>query len=64
MDAPLNAHGVVAEAAWLGDAVHYEIALGSRKIRVLRPTTEPALAPGTQVLLQGGHDAITWIGET
>jgi len=64
MDAPLNAHGVVAEAAWLGDAVHYEIALGTQKIRVLRPTTEPALAPGTPVLLQGGHDAITWIGET
>ncbi len=62
--APFSAQGVVAEAAWLGDAVHYEIALGAQKIRVLRPTTEPALPPGTPVLLQGGHDAITWIGET
>jgi len=64
VDAPLSAPGMVAEAAWLGDAVHYEVLLGTQRIRVLRPTTEPAIAPGTPVLLQGGHDAITWIGET
>jgi len=69
-DAPFSTPGVVAEAAWLGDAVHYEIEIAAPgpapgpRVRVLRPTTEPALAPGTRVLLQGGHDAITWIGET
>ena len=62
--APLSTNGIVAEAAWLGDAVHYEIAVGAQRLRVLRPTTEPALPPGTPVLLQGGPDAITWIGET
>jgi len=61
--APFSTPGTVAEAAWLGDQVHYEIAVGTQRIRVLRPTTEPALAPGTPVLLQGGPDAITWIGE-
>ena len=59
--APLSASGVVAEAAWLGDAVHYEIAVGPRRIRVLRPTAEPALPPGAPVRLQGDADAIAWI---
>ena len=62
--APFTALGTVAEAAWLGDHVHYEIAVGAQRIRVLRPTTDPALPPGAAVLLQGGPDAITWIGET
>ena len=65
---PLDTPGTVAEAAWLGDQVHYEIEVSSRpthpqRIRVLRPTTEPALPPGAAVRLQGGPDAITWIGE-
>ena len=62
--APFSAPGTVAEATWLGDAIHYEIAVGAQRIRVLRPTTEPALPPGAPVTLQGGHDAITWIGES
>ena len=54
----------IAEAAWLGDAVQYEVALEAdpaRRIRVLRPTTEPAFAPGTPVLLRAGPQAVAWI---
>ena len=60
---PLDAAGTVAEVAWLGDQIHYEIAVGGLRIRVLRPTTEAALPAGVPVRLQGGADAITWIGE-
>ena len=60
---PLSVPGTVAEAAWLGDAVHYEILVGGQRIRVLRPTTEPALPPGATVQLTAGPDAITWIGD-
>ncbi|WP_342451367.1 ABC transporter ATP-binding protein [Neoroseomonas nitratireducens] len=61
-DALLAAPGRVAEAAWLGDEVAYEVALDSGpRIRVLRPTTEPALPPGAPVTLSAGADALTFL---
>jgi putative spermidine/putrescine transport system ATP-binding protein len=59
--APLEAPGTIAEAAWLGDAIHYEVLVGPQKIRVLRPTTEPAFPPGAAVTLRGGTEALAWI---
>jgi putative spermidine/putrescine transport system ATP-binding protein len=58
---PLQAPARVAEAAWLGDHVAYEVDAGNSRIRVLRPTTEPAFAPGAPVCLLAGPEAITWI---
>ena len=58
----LTAPGRVAEAAWLGDEIAYEIALDAGpRIRVLRPTTEPALPPGAPVTLAAGVDALTFL---
>jgi ABC-type Fe3+/spermidine/putrescine transport system ATPase subunit len=60
----LEAPGRVAEAAWLGDMIHYEIAPDgdpARRLRVLRPTTEPGFAPGAPVLLRAGPEAVAWI---
>jgi putative spermidine/putrescine transport system ATP-binding protein len=59
----LEAAGRVVEASWLGDSIHYEVALGDdqHRLRVLRPTTEPGFAPGAQVLLRGGPEAVSWI---
>jgi len=61
--APLSWPGRVAEAAWLGDHVAYEVAAGPHRIRVLRPTSEPPLPPGAAVVLQGGAPAIATIHE-
>ena len=58
------APGRIAEAAWLGDDIHYEVTLDAGpRIRVLRPTTEPALPPGTAVTLAAGADAITFLDD-
>jgi putative spermidine/putrescine transport system ATP-binding protein len=60
----LQAPGRIAEAAWLGDEIHYEVTLDAGpRIRVLRPTTEPALPPGTAVTLAAGADALTFLDD-
>ncbi|BDG75188.1 ABC transporter ATP-binding protein [Roseomonas fluvialis] len=60
----LAAPGRIAEAAWLGDEIHYEVMLDAGpRIRVLRPTTEPALPPGTAVTLAAGADALTFLDD-
>ena len=52
----------VMEAVWLDDHVSYEVSAGNgARIRVLRPSTEPVIAPGTATRLRGGADAVTWI---
>jgi putative spermidine/putrescine transport system ATP-binding protein len=53
----------VLEAAWLGDHIAYEVEAGGARIRVLRPTTEAAFAPGAAVHLLAGPEAITWIAQ-
>ena len=60
---PLVWPGHVAEAAWLGDHIAYEIATGPHRVRVLRPTTEAPLPPGAAVTLYGGPTAIAAINE-
>jgi putative spermidine/putrescine transport system ATP-binding protein len=60
-DLPLAADASVAEAAWLGDHVAYEVEAAGARIRVQRPSTEPAFAPGAPVRLLGGAEAVTWI---
>jgi len=59
--APL-AEGHVATAAWLGDSLAYDIALpDGLRVKVIRPTTEPAFAPGAPVSLRAPAEAIAWI---
>ncbi|MCQ4162686.1 ABC transporter ATP-binding protein [Roseomonas sp. GC11] len=60
---PLEAPARIAEAAWLGDHIAYEVEAAGTRIRVLRPTTEAAFAPGTPVRLLAGPEAITWIAQ-
>jgi putative spermidine/putrescine transport system ATP-binding protein len=60
----MQAPGRIAEAAWLGDEIAYEVALDAGpRIRVLRPTTEPALPPGAVVTLAVGADALTFLDD-
>jgi len=61
--AVLDAAGIVAEAVWLGDAVAYEVAIGPHRIRVVRPTTEAAFAPGAAVRVSAGPDAIAFLDD-
>ncbi len=62
--APYNlmaAHAVVEAATRLDDSVHYEVSLGSQRVRVHRPTAEQAFAPGAAVTLCAPPEAIAWI---
>ncbi len=60
--AMLHAPGRVAEAAWLGDEIAYEILLDAGpRVRVLRPTTEAPLPPGAAVTLAAGAEALSFI---
>ena len=52
---------VVTAATRLDDSIHYEVAVGSRQIRVHRPSAEPAIAPGTDVTLAAPPEAVSWI---
>ncbi|MFT8242460.1 ABC transporter ATP-binding protein [Roseomonas sp. BN140053] len=61
--APLACDGVVAEAAWLGDAVSYEVTAGTARLRVLRPTTEPAFPPGAPVRVLAGPGALAFLSD-
>ena len=58
---PLVAPATVEAATRLDDSIHYEVSLGAQRIRVHRPSSEPAFAPGAAVTLAGGPDAIAWI---
>jgi putative spermidine/putrescine transport system ATP-binding protein len=60
-DAPLVAPARIEAATRLDDALHYEVALGPHRLRVRRPTSEPAFAPGAEVTLAAPPDAISWI---
>ncbi|MFZ4406980.1 MAG: ABC transporter ATP-binding protein [Paracraurococcus sp.] len=61
-DSALQAPARIVSATWLGDSIAYEVALpDGPPLRVLRPSSEPLLAPGAQVTLHGGPDAIAWI---
>ncbi|WP_240790948.1 ABC transporter ATP-binding protein [Roseomonas sp. AR75] len=60
-DAPLLAPARIEAATRLDDAVHYEVALGPHRLRVRRPTSEPAFAPGAEVTLVAPADAMSWI---
>jgi len=60
-DAPLAAPARIEAATRLDDAVHYEVALGPHRLRVRRPTDEPALVPGAHVILAAPPDAMSWI---
>ncbi len=60
-DAPFSIPAVVSEAAWLGDTIAYEVTAGPHRLRVIRPSTEAAFAPGQPVRVAGGPDAIAWI---
>jgi putative spermidine/putrescine transport system ATP-binding protein len=62
-DAPLALPARIETATRLDDAVHYEIALGPHRLRVRRPTSEPAFAPGAEVVLAAPADAMSWIEE-
>jgi putative spermidine/putrescine transport system ATP-binding protein len=62
-DLPLAAPARVEAATRLDDAVHYEVALGPHRLRVRRPSAEPAFAPGTVVTLAAPPEAISWIDD-
>ncbi|UFN51122.1 ABC transporter ATP-binding protein [Roseomonas sp. OT10] len=64
VDALFATEGTVAEAAWLGDSVSYEIAAGEARLRVLRPTTEPAFPPGAPVRVFAGPGAVAFLSES
>jgi putative spermidine/putrescine transport system ATP-binding protein len=65
---PLHAPAAVTAATRLDDAVEYDVALGPERIRVHRPSSEPAFAPGAAVTLAAPEEALSWIeappGET
>ncbi|PZW46642.1 putative spermidine/putrescine transport system ATP-binding protein [Humitalea rosea] len=63
-DAALTIEAVVAEAAWLGDTIAYEVTAGAHRLRVIRPSTEAAFAPGQPVRVAAEADAIAWIHDT
>jgi len=63
-DAPLAIAGRVAEAAWLGDTIAYEVTAGPHRLRVIRPSTESAFSPGQPALVTAEADAIAWIHDT
>ena len=58
---PLVAPARIEAATRLDDSIHYEVSLGRCRIRVHRPSDEPAFALGAQVMLTGGADALAWI---
>jgi putative spermidine/putrescine transport system ATP-binding protein len=60
-DAPLVAAARIEAATRLDDAIHYEIVLGPHRLRVRRPTAEPAFAPGAEVILVAPAEAMSWI---
>jgi putative spermidine/putrescine transport system ATP-binding protein len=60
-DFPLAVPATVSSATRLDDSVHYEVTLGAQRLRVHRPSSEPAFAPGAPVLLAGGADSMAWI---
>ncbi|WP_376089960.1 ABC transporter ATP-binding protein [Roseomonas sp. CCTCC AB2023176] len=62
-DAPLRLPGRVAEAAWLGDTVSYQVQTAGPRLAVIRPTTEAPLPPGAEVTVIAGPDAMAWIAE-
>ncbi len=62
-EAPLALPARIEAATRLDDAVHYEVALGQHRLRVRRPTSEPAFAPGAEVILAAPADAMSWIEE-
>ncbi|MBE9603822.1 ABC transporter ATP-binding protein [Acetobacteraceae bacterium H6797] len=60
---PFAAAGTIAEAAWLGDSISYEVSVGGLLLRVIRPTTEPAFVPGQPVMVTGGPEALSWLDD-
>jgi ABC-type Fe3+/spermidine/putrescine transport system ATPase subunit len=58
---PLMAPAEVQSATRLDDTIHYEVQLGPHLLRVRRPTSEPAFAPGAPVLVAAWPDAMAWI---
>jgi putative spermidine/putrescine transport system ATP-binding protein len=60
-DLPLVAPAQVEAVTRLDDAVHYEVALGPHRLRVRRPTSELAFAPGSAVTLAAPVEAMSWI---
>jgi putative spermidine/putrescine transport system ATP-binding protein len=58
---PFAAPATVEATTRLDDAVHYEVTFGPHRLRVRRPTYEPALAPGSAVTLAAPAEAMSWI---
>jgi putative spermidine/putrescine transport system ATP-binding protein len=52
---------VVQAATRLDDSIHYEVLAGPHRLRVHRPSAEPAFATGAAVTLTAPADAIAWI---
>jgi putative spermidine/putrescine transport system ATP-binding protein len=63
VDGPLVAPAQIEATTRLDDAIHYEVSLGPHRLRVRRPTAEPAFAPGAGVILLAPADAMSWIEE-
>jgi putative spermidine/putrescine transport system ATP-binding protein len=59
--------GTVEASVYLGDAVEVTVAVtvgaGAARIRVLRPSAEPAPTPGERVYITGGPEAIAFLAD-
>jgi putative spermidine/putrescine transport system ATP-binding protein len=60
-DRVLAAAARIEAVTRLDDAMHYEIVAGPHRLRVRRPTSEPAFAPGAAVILAVPEEAMSWI---
>jgi putative spermidine/putrescine transport system ATP-binding protein len=60
-DLPLVDNVRVESVTRLDDELHYEVALGPHHLRVRRPTSELAFAPGSVVTLAAPPEAMSWI---
>jgi putative spermidine/putrescine transport system ATP-binding protein len=60
-DLPLVAPARVKSAVRLDESVHYEVTAGAHTLRVHRPTSEPAFAPGAAATLAAPAEAMSWI---
>ncbi|MFC3003370.1 ABC transporter ATP-binding protein [Falsiroseomonas tokyonensis] len=60
-EAHLALPAVVEAATRLDDSIHYEVSVGPHRLRVHRPSAEPAFPPGAAVTLAAPPEAIAWI---
>jgi putative spermidine/putrescine transport system ATP-binding protein len=60
---PLDIPARVLRATWLDDHIAYRVLAAEREIAVIRPSNEPAHAPGATLRLQAGHDALAFLAD-